>query len=147
MQELLPDLLVEDEALRFGKPLELHLPELRRYLSGAGIPPTKHGVRILETTPSKAQRDPDAKELIGFRAEVGVVGGVARGADLARPPLERDAALIPVDAHQREDEVGLVELLALRVRPDEDLGHLGLLHVCPEDERCERVAAESLEPL
>ena len=41
--------------------------------------------------------------------------------------LELPAPLLPVDRHQREDEVGLVELHALGVDPDEDVGDLLLV--------------------
>ena len=57
------------------------------------------------------------------------------------------AALLPVHRHQREDEVGLVELDALGVDPDEDLGDLFLVGCGAELDDLEPEVAEVVDPV
>ena len=60
--------------------------------------------------------------------------------------LELASALLPEHAHQRQDEIGLVQRDALGVDPHEDLGYLLLFHRRGELDRLEGVITQVVDP-
>ncbi len=131
-EEVVPVLEVQHPRLRVAEQLELPLPPLLAELARLEVLPPEDGVDVLE--PGALEREPHAhaEELVGARLDEVVERGrpaLRRGPRCPAEPLELGAPVVPEHRHQREDEVGLVELDALAVDADEDLGDLLLVDV------------------
>lgn len=142
LEELLPHRLVERAGLRRGEPCELRLACLGGHLLGAGLTSTKHAVCVLQAGAPEAKRHRDAEELRRLGRDERIPCLVARAAGRPAPVLEVGAPLVPEHAHERQDEVGLTEVLPLGVDADEHVRHLLFGDVLAEHQRGELVSVD-----
>ena len=132
------DNLVQCRAQAF----ELRRPALCRYVAGIEVLAPKYVVDVLEAGPAKRQANGGAQHLIGAGIEKGILrrwrssvrlnGASTKCLDLAAPCL-------PMDRHQGQDEIRLVERDALRIGAHEDVGDLLFVRASVEfdDLKCE----------
>ena len=85
--------------------------------------------------------------MVRLRRQEIVPPWVTRSSRVARPALQVLTPLVPEHAHQGEDEVRLVEVLALRVDADEDLGDLLLLDLGAKHKSGKWIGLEAVKTL
>jgi len=130
LEIFVPVLQVQHGVLNGGQPKKLLRSALGADLPSFQVLPSEQAVHKLKPGAAKRDRHANPKHLIGARLHERVAGARTGHGRVDRSPaecLQLTSALLPMHGHQGQDEVGLIELHALGVDPDEDLRDLLLV--------------------